>query len=130
MSWDADVADMIADNVDAFGVDVTVKHVTARAYVTATGKNGRTESSTTVKAIRGEEFFVSSAPAGCESVGRVYTFVFDAANAVLSGQSFSIDREDRIVDGPDTWLVSGVPVRTGNGRGLEVRCCRMKVTTS
>ena len=50
MTWDQQAAELVAGNVAAFGVSVTVKHVTARGYDTATGKNGRTESSTTVTA--------------------------------------------------------------------------------
>ena len=128
MTWDQQAAELVAGNVAAFGVSVTVKHVTARGYDTATGKNGRTESSTAVTAMRGLDFFVSSAPAGCEQVGRVYSFAFDPATGTLSGQSFAIDREDRIVDGIETWVVSGVPVRTSNGNQLDVRCCRQKTS--
>ena len=130
MAWADDVAAMVVDNNAVFGVAVTLMHVTGRSYNQATLKNEPTGPSYSLTAVRGEDFRVANAPSGFDNVGRSYQFAFDPSTGHLPGLGFSIDKEDRITDGLETWALIGLPVRASTGTALIVTVARVSSTAT
>jgi len=129
MAWDTDTDEIAVSNIATFGVSVVVTHVTGgRTYNVAAGKTTSTVATATITAMRGEDYTVKFTTGGSDTIGRRYFFVFDPAATVLKGQTFNLDREDRLLDGVETWTVTATPITECNGHVLVVACVRVKTT--
>ncbi len=127
MTWDTETADLMLKNITDFGTAMTITHVSARTYNTTTLKNEKTSTTLSVTGIRGRTYRDQYSPASAEVWKRKYTFSYDPVLGNLLGQSVNIDKEDQIVDGIDTWEVTGREV-VGHGHGLEVMTVRVRTS--
>jgi len=127
MTWNDEASALMEKTNAAFGTQMTIKHVSNRGYNNTTMKNEKTETGLTVTAIRGQAFTDTYSPASSEVWRRKYTFRYNPTTGKIYGQSTNIDKEDRIVDGADTWAVVGRRI-VGNGHGLEVMALRVGTT--